>query len=111
MNQDASFLPNPVSLLDITDKTTKERLLGTVFFEVRPIQDLLLKANFGIDRNYQKRKQYMPTTTLYGARENGSGYIAQADNSDYLMELTANYTKQFGDHNLKCIGWSFLPVV
>ena len=99
MNSDASFLPNPVSLLDITDKTTKERLLGSVFFEVRPIQDLLLKANFGIDRNYQKRKQYMPTTTLYGARENGSAYVAQADNSDYLMELTASYTKQIGEHN------------
>lgn len=99
MNSDASFLPNPVSLLDITDKTTKERLLGNVFFEVRPIQDLLLKANFGIDRNYQKRKQYMPTTTLYGARENGSAYVAQADNSDYLMELTASYTKQIGEHN------------
>ena len=99
MNSDASFLPNPVSLLDITDKTTKERLLGNVFFEVRPIQDLLLKANFGIDRNYQKRKQYMPTTTLYGARENGSAYVAQADNSDYLMELTANYSKQIGEHN------------
>lgn len=99
MNSDASFLPNPVSLLDITDKTTKERLLGNVFFEIRPIQDLLLKANFGIDRNYQKRKQYMPTTTLYGARENGAAYVAQADNSDYLMELTANYTKQIGVHN------------
>lgn len=99
MNSDASFLPNPVSLLDITDKTTKERLLGNVFFEVRPIQDLLLKANFGIDRNYQKRKQYMPTTTLYGTRENGSAYVAQADNSDYLMELTASYTKQIGEHN------------
>ena len=99
MNSDASFLPNPVSLLDITDKTTKERLLGNVFFEIRPIQDLLLKANFGIDRNYQKRKQYMPTTTLYGARENGAAYVAQADNSDYLMELTANYTKQIGEHN------------
>lgn len=103
MNPDASFLPNPVSLLDITDKTTKERLLGTVFFEVRPIQDLTLKANFGIDRNYQKRKQYMPTTTLYGARENGSAYIAQSDNSDYLMELTANYTKQFGEHSLNAL--------
>lgn len=104
MNTDASFLPNPVSLLDITDKTTKERLLGNVFFEIRPIQDLMLKANFGIDRNYQKRKQYMPTTTLYGSRENGAAYIAQADNSDYLMELTATYTKQFNDkHNLNVL--------
>lgn len=103
MNQDASFLPNPVSMLDITDKTTKERLLGNVFFEVRPIQDLLLKANFGIDRNYEKRRQYLPTTTLYGAKENGSAYIGQSDHSDYLMELTANYTKQLGDHNLNIL--------
>lgn len=103
MNQDASFLPNPVSLLDITDKTTKERLLGNVFFEARPIQDLLLKANFGIDRNYEKRRQYLPTTTLYGMKENGSAYIGQADRSDYLMELTANYTKQLGDHNLNIL--------
>lgn len=103
MNQDAFFMPNPVSLLDITDKTTKERLLGNVFFEVRPIQDLLLKANFGIDRNYEKRRQYMPTTTLYGMKENGSAYIGQSDRSDYLMELTANYTKQLGDHNLNIL--------
>lgn len=103
MNTDASFLPNPVSLLDITDKTTKERLLTNAFFEVRPIDGLLLKANFGIDRNYQKRKQYLPTTTLYGQRENGSAYISQADNSDYLMELTANYTKSVGDHNFNAL--------
>lgn len=103
MNTDASFLPNPVSLLDITDKTRKERFLGNVFFEIRPIKDLMIKANFGIDRNYQKRKQYMPTTTLYGQRENGSAYISQADNSDYLMELTANYLKTFGEHDLNIL--------
>lgn len=98
-NSDATFLPNPVSLLDISDKTIKERVLGNIFFEVEPIKDLRLRANLGIDRNYQKRKQYLPTTTLYGAKENGSAYIAQADHSDYLMELTANYTKQLGEHN------------
>lgn len=103
LNQDVAFLPNPVSMLEITDKTTKERLLGTVFFEVQPIQDLLLKANFGIDRNYQKRRQYLPTTTLYGANENGVGYIAQSDRSDYLMELTANYTKSIGEHNFNIL--------
>ena len=108
MNPGAAYLPNPVSLLDITDKTTKERLLGTVFLEIRPIQDLLLKANFGIDRNYQKRKQYLPTTTLYGAKENGAAYVAQADNSDYLIELTANYAKQLNKHNLNVLaGYSY----
>lgn len=103
MNSEAKFLPNPVSLLEISDKTNKERVLASVFFEAQPIKDLRLKANFGIDRNLQKRKQYLPTTTLYGARENGSAYISQLDHSDYLMELTANYTKQIGEHSLSAL--------
>ena len=74
-------------------------MLATAFVEVKPIQDLTLKANFGIDRNYQKRSVYMPKTTLYGQKKGGQADIAQYDKSDYLMELTANYTKRLGDHN------------
>ena len=108
LNDEAAFLPNPVSLLEITDKTTKERLLATSFIEIKPIQDLTLKANLGIDRNYQKHKVYLPKTTLYGAKKDGQADIAQYDKSDYLMELTANYTKRFGDHNLNAlVGYSF----
>lgn len=108
LNDEAAFLPNPVSLLEITDKTTKERLLATAFVEVKPIQDLTLKANLGIDRNYQKHKAYLPKTTLYGAKKGGQADIAQYDKSDYLMELTANYTKGWGDHNLSALaGYSF----
>lgn len=108
LNTEAAFLPNPVSLLEITDKTTKERLLATSFIEIKPIQDLTLKANLGIDRNYQKHKVYLPKTTLYGAKKDGQADIAQYDKSDYLMELTANYAKQFGDHNLSALaGYSF----
>ena len=108
LNDEAAFLPNPVSLLDITDKTTKERLLATSFIEVKPIKDLTLKANLGIDRNYQKHKVYLPKTTLYGAKKDGQADIAQYDKSDYLLELTANYAKQFGNHNLNAlVGYSF----
>lgn len=108
LNSQAAFLPNPVSLLEITDKTTKERLLATAFVEIKPIQDLTLKGNFGIDRNYQKRSVYMPKTTLYGQKKGGQADIAQYDKSDYLMELTANYTKRLGDHNFSAlVGYSF----
>lgn len=108
LNSQAAFLPNPVSLLEITDKTTKERFLATAFVEINPIQDLTLKANFGIDRNYQKRKVYMPKTTLYGQKKGGQADIAQYDKSDYLMELTANYSKTIGDHRIGAlVGYSF----
>lgn len=108
LNSQAAFLPNPVSLLEITDKTVKERLLGTAYIEIKPIEELTLKGNFGIDRNYQKHSVYMPKTTLYGQKTGGQANIAQYDKSDYLMELTANYTKRFGDHNLNAlVGYSF----
>lgn len=103
-NPQAAFLPNPVSLLEITDKTNKERVLATAFVEIRPIKDLVLKGNFGIDRNYQKRTAYLPTTTLYGQKEGGKADIAQADKNDYLMELTANYSKQLEEHNFNVLG-------
>lgn len=108
LNSQAAFLPNPVSLLEVTNKTTKERLLATAFVEYNPIKELTLKANFGVDRNYQKHRVYMPKTTLYGAKKNGKADIAQYDKSDYLMEFTANYSKQFGDHSLTALaGYSF----
>ncbi len=103
MNPEAAFLPNPVSLLDATDKTLKDRMLGTFYIDIEPIKDLHIKGNFGLDRNYQKRKTYLPTTTLYGQKQNGAATIAQQDNNDYLMELTATYTKNFGDHNINAL--------
>lgn len=108
LNSQAAFLPNPVSLLEITDKTVKERMLGTAYVEIKPIEELTLKGNFGIDRNYQKHSVYMPKTTLYGQKTGGQANIAQYDKSDYLMELTANYSKRFGDRNLNAlVGYSF----
>ena len=66
---------------------------------IKPINELTLKASFGIDRNYQRREVYMPKTTLYGEKAVGRADIGQYDRSDYLLELTANYAKRLGDHN------------
>lgn len=108
LNEAAGFLPNPVSLLEITDQTRKERILGTVFLEAEPVQGLKLKLNVGIDRNYQKRNLYLPKTTLYGKTENGKASIGQDDESDYLVELTGNYAKTIGQHTFSVLaGYSY----
>lgn len=83
-------------------------MLATAFVEVKPFKDLTLKGNFGIDRNYQKRSVYMPKTTLYGQKTGGQADVAQYDKSDYLLELTANYQKRWGEHNFGALlGYSF----
>jgi TonB-linked SusC/RagA family outer membrane protein len=107
-NPDMGQIPNPVSLLDITDKTTKDRVLGSAYLTVEPTKGLILKASLGVDRQYAKRKNYLPTTTIAGAVDNGRAYINQEDKADYLMELTANYTKTINNHSISALaGYSY----
>lgn len=78
--------------------------MGSAFITVKPVSGLELKLNLGADRRFQKRSNYLPKTTLEGERNLGSGYISQEDAQDYLMELTASYSKTFKEHNLKVLG-------
>jgi len=108
LNPEAMYMPNPVSLLEIANVSIKERLLANVYLEAKPIKNLLLRANFGVDRNYQKMKTYLPKTTLPGRMQGGKADIGQSDQSDYLLDLTATYTKEVEDHTFTTmVGHSF----
>jgi TonB-linked SusC/RagA family outer membrane protein len=104
IDPDIAYQANPVSLLEISDISRKDRMLATAYTEVEPIKGLIFKAVFGADRRYAKRKNYVPKTTLIGAAVGGEANIGQSDNIDYLMELTATYTKQISDHNFTILG-------
>lgn len=101
--------PNPVSLLDITDETVKDRLMGNAFVIIKPVKGLELKATLGADRRMQKRHNYLPKTTLAGANKNGWANVSYQDATDYLMDLTATYTTTLKDNHLLkgLIGYSY----
>lgn len=109
INPDAAMFPNPVSLLEITNQNRRDRFLGSVYVEYKPIQELVLKMSLGIDRNENKRSVYLPKTTLYGQKVNGQADIAQYDQNDYLAEFTASYVKEFGGiHSINAVaGFSY----
>src|SRR5690625_1685240 len=44
IDPDLSQMPNPVSLLEISDLDTKDRLMGTGFVEVEPLSGLVFRA-------------------------------------------------------------------
>lgn len=104
-----SNFPNPVSLLDITDETVKDRLMGSAFVIVKPVKGLELKATLGADRRMQKRHNYLPKTTLSGAEKKGKANVYYQDATDYLMDLTATYSTIFKEkHHLKAlVGYSY----
>lgn len=108
LNPEAAYVPNPMSMLEISDKTNRKRILGTAFLEITPIKNLVLKANLGVDNNMMKRKVYLPTSTLYGKKEGGKADIGSYDKNDYLLDLTANYSVQIKEHSLTAlVGYSF----
>ncbi len=94
LNPQLALQPNPYSLLTISDQGRIERLLGNFFIDIMPVQDLTVKLKAGIDRGITKRQNYLPTTTLHGQLEHGRAFISNSDNNSYLLEATANYTKQ-----------------
>ena len=103
-----SITPNPVSLLEITDNSVKDRLLGMAYVEAEPIKGLRLKASLGADRREAKRSTYVPKTTEYGASKGGQASISETDDLDYLMDLTATYTKEINQHNFTVLaGYSY----
>lgn len=104
----ADYLPNAASLLEITDDSQLERMLTNVFLEATPFSGLRLKATMGFDRNFNKRKTYLPKSTLYGQKTNGGAFISSAERSDYLFETTADYGKVFKKNSLNLMaGYSF----
>jgi TonB-linked SusC/RagA family outer membrane protein len=105
---DRPNIQNPVSLLTVTDNSVKDRVLGSAYVEVEPVKGLLLKASLGMDRRNGKRSVYMPRTVVAGAQVNGKANISERDNIDYLMDLTATYAKQIGNHSLTALaGYSY----
>lgn len=100
LSQVRPMIPNPVSLLEITDKSVDERLLATYFAEYSPWKPLVFRMNAGVDRKFRKRSSYLPKSTLYGRNANGEASINQYDNRDYLVELTASFNETYGRHQI-----------
>ncbi|MDR1666743.1 MAG: SusC/RagA family TonB-linked outer membrane protein, partial [Bacteroidales bacterium] len=99
---------NPVALLDITDNSSRDRLLGMAYIEVEPIKGLTLKASLGADRRNAKRETYYPKTVNVGKAQGGWANISESDARDYLMDLTATYTNVIGAHNFTALaGYSW----
>ena len=98
---------NPLALImEANGRNTQieERYSGSII--LTPIKDLeikLLLANVrqGTENGYYETKQH-PSTVKSGL--NGYARVGQSSSSDNLLELTTNYSKQFGSHKIVLLG-------
>lgn len=98
---------NPLSqLYDYTNRNDSWRSLGNVQldYKIHSLEDLRLNLNLGYDVARTDGYKYAALGSVTSARNNMSGrdlYEEYANiNSNTLLELYANYNKQFGIHHL-----------
>jgi len=103
-------IPNPASMLEITDQTNTKRLLANIYAELTAFKNLKIRLNLGLDQNQGYRNTYLPKTTLYGKQEGGKANINSSSTLDLLSELTLKYSKQIFDKRDKfdfLLGYSY----
>ncbi|WP_227021056.1 SusC/RagA family TonB-linked outer membrane protein [Arenibacter algicola] len=100
-----SFSPNPVSLLEIDDETTGDRIMAMANLQYSPIEELQFKINVGTDIYSALRTTYLPKSTLYGSQFNGKATQALNQKNDFLLDATVRYSKMFDEkHNVTLLG-------
>jgi len=109
LNPSQALIPNPLSFLDITDKTTEKRWLTNGFFNIHFDKYASLKLSAGMDDDNALRSVYLPKTFMYGKGQNGFASIVDNSKTDYLTEATFSYIRDIAeDHHFSTVlGYSF----
>lgn len=95
---------NPLEWLDNNPNSrNKAKLIGSVFIEIRPIQDLILRSVAGVDFTDQRSDvlSYPSYAPNYGSGSVGRSFSRY---SNLTWTNTANYMKTFGeDHHINVL--------
>lgn len=109
VNPIRDMYPNPVSLLDIYDKTTAKNLYASGYLEYKPWSFFNIRATAGVDISWTQADQYTPTTTKHGFSLNGEASKQNANSQMNLVNVIANFNKTFADkHDVSVMaGWEY----
>lgn len=91
-------IDNPVALAIGEDAFMKTyRTFGTVYGEYFLLPSLSAKLNVGGDVSNSRRDVFIDPITIEGRGQNGIATIISGMRSNFLVEGTLNYNKEFGD--------------
>jgi TonB-linked SusC/RagA family outer membrane protein len=93
---------NPIAYMYGPDQQTIEnRISGSIFAEIKFLEDFTFKTKFGTDVNNSQWDYYLdPYRTNYGRVNNGIGRSNKWAGFTWLWENTLDYAKTFGKHNV-----------
>lgn len=105
---------NPVAMAELSKYDRREfRTFGNAYLSYEPIDNLELKTSLGYLLDSKFTDQYAPMLTgayreLISERNSQQGSESRSDQGDVLIENTANYTLDIGQHSFNALaGQSF----
>ncbi|MEH6304380.1 TonB-dependent receptor [Olivibacter sp. CPCC 100613] len=97
-------MDNPLALLEGANALANTyRTFGTAYAKYQLLPGLSAKVNLGGDFSSQKRDVYVSRITRVGGPLGGSASILQGTLSNYLIEGTLNYDKQWDNHAISAV--------
>ncbi|SEJ51917.1 TonB-linked outer membrane protein, SusC/RagA family [Cyclobacterium xiamenense] len=106
-------LENPVAFAnDVYDMAETNRTFGNVYGQYNLNDEFSIKLNLGSDRQTSRRDNYVATSTRRGGFNGGIADVRSNERSNYLLELTTNYTKEINDHKINFLaGYTYQEFV
>lgn len=98
---------NPVAYMEGADEgTTDNRLIGNINGELKIVDGLSFRTNFGVDYTAHRFDYYLdPFRTVFGrdTTNHGIGRAERSSTFAWLSENTLNYVKSFDVHNFSAL--------
>ena len=98
---DQTIDANPLTMVDLLKDVFSNTLVFsniTASLQLDPY--LSVKANVGGNFSQSLRQTYYPRGTFVGTSSNGYAYENLDSRFNYLEEITLNYNRKFGNHNI-----------
>lgn len=97
---------NPlIRIANNKDNTVDNKLLGSAYLKLKPLEGLSITSRIGLDLAYQSFNSYSPSYYANTDTRNTSPMIDIDERrwSTWLWENFASYNKSFGEHNLSLV--------
>ncbi len=94
---------NPVATIEVRyDNEKIHKLVGNAFAEVKPVDWLILKSSFGVNRTNSRRLVYLPEFFVSADFANPESQLLTryVFEDRWSLENTATFIKSFGNHDL-----------
>ena len=96
---------NPIASTDGTSRLyTNRRMIGNVYAELKVLEGLTFRTNYGIDNNNGVFDSFLdPFLTSFGRALNGRAVSSIDKNSYYIFDNTLRYEKNWSEHKVEAL--------